>query len=127
MERLSKIYTNDDSQTFQLLFQNNRKQFNSTLAAFLILRGKHALLQYDVIGPYECASEACGVPGSPGKGGYGPYVWSSMLDLDYGVPVAAPTVSADGNTWTRKWSKATITLDCAAHGGAAATFAFNQA
>ena len=102
--------TADDSQTLQLIYGNDQRQFNQTLAAFLILRGKFALLQYAVIGPYECAAEPCGKPNSPASG-FGPYAWSSLLDKDYGEPLGAPTVSAAG-VWERKWSKATVSLDC---------------
>ena len=60
MARLRRAYTNDPNQTFQLSYENKRGDFNQTLAAFLILRGEHALLEFGVIGPYECASEPCG-------------------------------------------------------------------
>ena len=102
--------TADDSQTLQLIYGNDQRQFNQTLAAFLILRGKFALLQYAVIGPYECAAEPCGKPNSPASG-FGPYAWSPMLETDYGEPLGPPTVSAAG-VWERKWSKATVSLDC---------------
>ncbi len=111
MEKLYKTYTADDDQTFQLIFPNQPAAFNQTLAAFLLLRGKFALLQYGVIGPYECAAEPCGKSNSP-TSGYGPYEWSPLLDKDYGEPLGPPTVSS-GGVWTRKWSKATISLSCA--------------
>jgi hypothetical protein len=50
MAKLHKVYTADDDQTFQLIFPNKPADFNQTLAAFLILRGKFALFQYGVIG-----------------------------------------------------------------------------
>jgi hypothetical protein len=103
--------TADDNQTLQLIYPNQPAVFNQTLAAFLILRGKFALLQYAVIGPYECAAEPCGESNSPAKG-YGPYKWSPLLEEDYGTPLGAPTVTSDGHLWTRRWSKATVTLDC---------------
>ena len=178
-------------------------------AAFLILRGAHALLQYAVIGPYECASDACGEGPNPNPGksslvptscpacgshscvrgrdvalpclwwdlgaarclgrvgcplraplphhrtppyphtaraalvfssteprplgfsaltllhhranrvlaiagnkGYGPYRWDALLDADYGTPSGMAT-STPGGVWTRTWSKAVVTLDCA--------------
>jgi len=112
MARLHRAYpTGYANQTFQLIYGNNLADFNQTLAAFLLLRGKYALFQYAVIGPYECAAEPCGVPKSP-TSGYGPYQWSPMLEKDYGEPIGPPTVSPAGE-WTRKWSKATVSLDCA--------------
>lgn len=59
MARLRSAYTADPGQTFQLVYDNKDHDFNQTLAAFLILRGEHALFQFGVIGPYECASEPC--------------------------------------------------------------------
>eukprot|EP00729_Bicosta_minor_P005769 gene5769-1170_t len=123
MARLRNIYTDDAKQTFQLVYDNDITDFNQTLAAFLILRGEHALFEFGVIGPYECASEPCGCdknslpdqqcpkPGHYPGGGYGPYRWSPLLDVDYGVPVSAPVV--DGSSWSRRWSHAHISLDCA--------------
>ena len=97
-------YSNDSTQTFQLSYNNRGADFNQTLAAFLILRPAFALLEFGVIGPYECASEPCGcdkhsLPDSqcpfPGKSsGYGPYRWSPLLDLDYGHPLGPPIKDA---------------------------------
>jgi len=116
-------YASDRGQTFQLNYDTlDAKSFNQTLAAFLILRSEYALFEFGVIGPYECASEPCGcnahsLPDQqcPNPGvtpGYGPYVWDELLDLDYGVPLALPTVT--GHVWSRQWSMANISLDCGA-------------
>jgi hypothetical protein len=88
MAQLHSIYSGDPTQTFQLKYNNDPSALNQTLAAFLILRSDHALLEFGVIGPYECASEPCGcgagsIPGPqcrnphPG-GGYGMSVFLSF-------------------------------------------------
>ena len=113
-------YATDTAQTFQLTYDTLGTSFNQTLAAFLILRSEFALFAFGVIGPYECASEPCGCDAhslpdqqcKPGiTPGYGPYHWSPLLDRDYGVPLAPPSVA--GHVWSRQWSKANISLDCA--------------
>ena len=55
MAKLHAAYTSDDKQTLQLIYPNQAANFNQALAAFLILRGKFALLQYAVIRPCECS------------------------------------------------------------------------
>lgn len=113
-------YANDTTQTLQLGWDNRPSTFNQTLAAFLILRGPSALLAFDVVGPYECASTGCGCdahsvanqgcdPERPG-GKYRLGEWSPLLDTDFGQPLEAPT--AEGKLWERRWSKATVSLDC---------------
>ena len=123
MARLHSIYSGDRNQTFQLAYENDVSTLNQTLAAFLILRSEHALFEFGVIGPYECASEPCGCdahslpdpqcrdPGHHPGGGYGPYHWSPLLDVDYGAPTSEPVVN--GSLWSRTWSNARIALDCA--------------
>ena len=68
------------------------------LAAFLILRGAHAMLGYGWIG---CVLD---------------YPFPSEWEVDYGVPLGAPTSPAAG-VFTREWSKATATFDCNAWKG----------
>ena len=69
-----------------------------------------SLLQYTVIGPYECASEPCGEPNSPGSG-FGPYHWDPVLEKDYGTPIGEAEQVSNG-VWRREWSKASFELDC---------------
>ena len=75
------------------------------VALFLLVRGESAVLYF------------------PGQGGAFSYAedypaWDAALSVDYGVPAApAPTLgrSAAGvplATFTREWSRATVTLDC---------------
>ena len=118
MKRLLEIYgsaaaaTSANNQTFQLIYNNVPKDLLPTVAAFLIIRGPHALLQYTVIGPYECASEPCGTHNSP-QGGYGPYYWNaSILERDYGEPTGDAVGDATSGVWKRTYTKATVKLDC---------------
>ena len=115
-------YANDTSQTLQLGWDNQPRTFNQTLAAFLIVRGPSALLAFDVVGPYECASTGCGCdthsvanqgcdPKKPV--GYRLGKWSPLLDADFGQPLGAPT--AEGKVWERRWSQATVSLDCGSY------------
>jgi hypothetical protein len=120
MARLRDAYTDNDNETLQLIYGHGASSapemvrfvnFNQTLAAFLILRPLYALLAFDVLGPYECASAPCGVPSRVFPHAYGPYRRSPLLDVDFGVPTSKPVVKQPG-IWSRNYSRAAIQLDC---------------
>jgi hypothetical protein len=69
---------------------------NNTIAAFLIARGRSAMLELPVGGAYENMDK---------------YILSPLLDADFGEPTGAGHEGA-GGVFTREWTKATITLDC---------------
>ena len=117
MTRLREAYTDNDNETLQLIYGagNGRilpglVDFNQTLAAFLILRPLYALLAFDVLGPYECASAPCGVASRLFPQAYGPYRRSPLLDVDFGTPTSEPVVVH--GIWSRNYSRASIRLDC---------------
>ena len=119
MARLRDAYTDNDNETLQLIYGHGASSapdmarfvnFNQTLAAFLILRPLYALLAFDVLGPYECASAPCGVPSRAFPRAYGPYRRSPLLDVDFGVPTSRPIV--ENGIWSRNYSRAAIQLDC---------------
>ena len=120
MSRLREAYTDNGRETLQLIYGHGASSapdmarlinFNQTLAAFLILRPLYALLAFDVLGPYECASAPCGVPSKIFPHAYGPYRRSPLLDVDFGEPVSQPVQVRHG-VWSRNYSKAAIQLDC---------------
>jgi hypothetical protein len=78
------------------------------------------MLVFDVVGPYECAStgdahsvanQGCDPKRPAGKYRLGQ--WSPLLDADFGQPLGAPTV--EGKLWKRRWSKASVSLDCGSY------------
>jgi hypothetical protein len=93
--------------TDQSVNKSKLPYFKQDLASFLLIRGPYAWLGYSWIG--------CN--GDP-KVRNGPidYQFPAELGQDYGEPIDA-TCSETGKgseVFTRKWSKATVTLDCKA-------------
>lgn len=84
--------------------------FEVTLATFLVGRGENSLLAFGLHGAYMCASEPCGKPNSPAAG-YQAFPWMPILDVDFGVPVERGHNASSG-VWSRRWSKASATVDC---------------
>ena len=81
--------------------------FKQDLAAFLLIRGPYAWLGYSWFGCNGSPSTA----GNPIE-----YQFPAELGQDYGEPIDATcSETEDGSeVFTRKWSKATVTLDCKA-------------
>ena len=80
------------------------------LATFLLVRGEFAWLGY--------GWEGCNSGGAPATATkYGE--WRPDLDEDYGQPLDATCrETASGSAvFTRRWSKATVELDCARWAG----------
>jgi hypothetical protein len=69
---------------------------NNTVAAFLISRGESAMLEFPVAGAYE---------------DMGMYASSPLLSLDFGTP-QGPGEETSLGVFTRKWTAATVSLDC---------------
>lgn len=75
---------------------------NATIAAFLIARGASAVLEYPLnLGTYTIATDPKQTLG-----------WPSLMRVDFGRPVADGSEVHPG-IFQRKWTKATVTLDCA--------------
>ena len=100
----------NDSNTLQILapgFSNPKPHAagpsdthaqNNTIAAFLLARGKNAVLSF--------------LPNENGWSLAGDYGWSPLLDMDWGVPVGAAT-EGPPNVFTRRYSKISpVVLDC---------------
>ena len=81
--------------------------FKQDLASFLLIRGPYAWLGYSWMG--------CNADPGTARDPIG-YQFPAELGQDYGVPVDATcSETEDGSeVFTRKWSKATVTLDCKA-------------
>ena len=71
---------------------------NNTIAAFLIARGRSAMLELPVHGAYEDMAA---------------YGWNPLLAADFGEPVEAARRVAPG-VWERRWTRATVRIDCGA-------------
>jgi hypothetical protein len=110
VQRLLSVYGSAANETFQLQYNNDRANFNQTLAAFLLIRQEYATFLFAVIGPYECASEPCGAA-TRGSTGFGPYTWEPELEMDYGEPLEQ-AVEGPAGVFTRRWSRGTVSLDC---------------
>ena len=71
---------------------------NNTIAAFLIARGKNAVISL--------------LPNENGWSLASDYGWSELFDMDFGAPLG-PAVESPANVFTRKYSKISpIVLDC---------------
>jgi hypothetical protein len=69
---------------------------NNTVAAFMLARGKSAMLELPVAGAYEAMSSYD--------------VNAAVLQLDFGGAIGTATEA--GGVFTRKFAKGTIQLDC---------------
>eukprot|EP00746_Dinoflagellata_sp_MGD_P042469 gnl/MRDRNA2_/MRDRNA2_20297_c0_seq1.p1 gnl/MRDRNA2_/MRDRNA2_20297_c0~~gnl/MRDRNA2_/MRDRNA2_20297_c0_seq1.p1 ORF type:complete len:375 (-),score=59.04 gnl/MRDRNA2_/MRDRNA2_20297_c0_seq1:276-1331(-) len=80
---------------------SNTRAENNTIAAFLISRGKNAVLSL-------LDNNAHRIGWAEGID----YGWSSLFDMDFGEPVGPP-VESPANVFTRHYTKiSTVTLDC---------------
>lgn len=71
-------------------------EINNTMAAFLISRGPSAMLELPVLGAYEDMES---------------YVWSPLLDANFGKPLAAASETSMG-VFQRNFSRVSVALDC---------------
>ena len=71
---------------------------NNTVAAFLVARGISAMLELPVLGAYEDMSH---------------YVWSPLLDADYGTPLG-PGREVSPGFFARNYTRAHVALNCTA-------------
>merc|ERR1711879_492293 len=69
---------------------------DQVIAAFLIARGESAVFNFQTLGIYGEALQ---------------YGWNPYMDKDYGEPLEQASESPAG-VFLRRWSKATIVLDC---------------
>ena len=91
--------------------------FDITLATFLVGRGENSLLAFGLHGAYMCASEPCGTHNSP-QGGFQAFGWPPILDADFGEPLEQGHNSSEHpDVWTRRWSKASATVNCSDFSG----------
>ena len=91
--------------------------FDITLATFLVGRGENSLLAFGLHGAYMCASEPCGTHNSP-QGGFQAFGWPPILDADFGEPLEqGHNTSEHPGVWTRRWSKASATVNCSDFSG----------
>jgi hypothetical protein len=92
--------------TDQSMNRSELPYFKQDLASFLLIRGPYAWLGYSWVG---CNGEGAQAQRNPIG-----YQFPAELGEDYGEPVDATcSETADGSeVFTRKWSKATVTLDC---------------
>lgn len=84
-----------DKNTLQI--QVNKQVEDQEIAAFLIARGPSAVMEFPVLGAYGAAVE---------------YGWNPLMDEDFGVPLDKATENP-AHVFTRRWSNATISLNCA--------------
>ena len=84
------------------------EEYNNTIAAFLIARGESALLEYPPTGNFPNATQ---------------FPWNTLLDADYGHPLGLARETSNGS-FTREWSRATISFDC--NRNDSATFVFKS-
>mmetsp|Transcript_62112 Transcript_62112/g.55988 ORF Transcript_62112/g.55988 Transcript_62112/m.55988 type:complete len:102 (+) Transcript_62112:1-306(+) len=75
---------------------DTQSQFMMDLAVFLLVRGDYAWLGYNWNG---CHDDWVYMD------------WNEMLDKDYGKPLG-PYSEISTGVFERKWSKATIKMDC---------------
>jgi len=81
----------------------NLTQPHVDLASFLLARGPYAWLGYSWVG---CSSDA--EPNSS----TGPYALPESTQADYGVPVDAICAEKRPGVFSRRWTRATVSMDC---------------
>lgn len=93
--------------TDQTVNRSKLPYFDQDLASFLLIRGPYAWLGYSWVG----CNTAPGADRNPIQ-----YQFPKELGLDYGHPIDATCreTQPGSEVFTRKWSKATVTLDCKA-------------